>query len=111
MIEIVSFGYKYGTPPKAELYIDCRVLRNPFHIPKLKPLDGTNIEIQQYVLKDPKARPLLVKAIKFAGTTDNTTIAFGCTGGHHRSVAMACTLRTVLKAMLAPVQLTHRNLK
>jgi len=100
-IDIVSFGFKYGTPPEADLLLDVRFLPNPYFVADLKPLDGEAPKIREYVLNPEKSRLFLTKSFdlldyliplyKQEGKA-YLTIAVGCTGGRHRSVAVGRTL-------------------
>jgi len=100
-IDIVSFGFKYGTPREADLLLDVRFLPNPYFVADLKPLDGEAPKIREYVLNPEKSRLFLIKTFdlldyliplyKQEGKA-YLTIAVGCTGGRHRSVAVGRTL-------------------
>ncbi len=91
-LTLVTFGYKNSVPPRgATVVVDCRELRNPHSDPKLRDLDGRDVNVQTYVALDPRFGPLMAYAMeraRFGGT-----IAFGCYGGRHRSVAMAELVR------------------
>jgi UPF0042 nucleotide-binding protein len=97
-IDIVSFGFKYGTPREADLLLDVRFLPNPYFVADLKPLDGEVPKIRQYVLNPEKSRLFLSKLFDLLDFLiplymkegkAYLTIAIGCTGGRHRSVAVA----------------------
>jgi len=127
---VVSFGYKYGLPVDADLVVDCRFLPNPHWIPELRPMSGRDPEVREYVLSQPGALDFLdhyaeALAIVVDGYRREgkryVTIAVGCTGGKHRSVAMAEELSARLLALGAAnaahqggeaidVQVTHRDL-
>ena len=95
----MSFGYKYGLPVDADLVVDCRFLPNPHWVPELRPLTGRDEPVRDYVLRQPGAEEFLdtlratCSSIIAAGYQREgkryVTIAVGCTGGKHRSVAMA----------------------
>ena len=90
---ILSFGYHYGTP-EADITIDCRILRNPARIADLFHKTGLHRDVQRHVLDMPKARQLLVRALRLYHDTigngqSHITLAFGCSKGKHRSVALA----------------------
>jgi RNase adapter protein RapZ len=95
---VVSFGYKYGLPVDADLVVDCRFLPNPHWVPELRPLSGRDPAVRDYVLSQPGAQEFLDNYSKvLAITVDGyrregkryLTLAVGCTGGKHRSVAIA----------------------
>ena len=100
-INLVSFGFKFGAPRDADLVFDVRFLPNPYFVAELKPKDGEDPKIREYVLNPEKSRLFLAKLIdlldyliplyKKEGKA-YLTIAIGCTGGRHRSVAVARTL-------------------
>ncbi|RJQ43798.1 MAG: RNase adapter RapZ [Gaiellales bacterium] len=98
IITVISFGYKYGTPLDADLLFDVRFLPNPNYEPKLKPLTGLDRMVSNYVLETSdgaefreKVGDLLDYLLPryLAEGKTNLTIGVGCTGGHHRSVAIA----------------------
>lgn len=120
-VEIVTFGFKYGLPPKVDLVFDVRFLTNPFWVPDLKPLSGLSAEVRKYVLEQPQAGRFLdlvvqlleltVPAYREAGR-DRLIVALGCTGGYHRSIALAEELAGRLGALEgASVSVIHRELR
>lgn len=119
-VHIISFGFKYGTPAEADMVFDLRFLPNPFFIPELKPLSGKDPEIADYVLGRDPGRTFLAKLIDFLGFVlkeyesegrYRATIAIGCTGGRHRSVAVAEALAGKLLQEEYTVSLEHRHLE
>jgi UPF0042 nucleotide-binding protein len=97
-LSIMSFGYRYGVPPQADVMFDVRFLPNPYFVPELKGLTGTNPKVAAYVLERPEAQTFLTKVVELcqflfprfqAEGKAYLTVALGCTGGKHRSVAMA----------------------
>lgn len=97
-VNITSFGFKHGHPPDADMVFDVRMLANPNFTPRLKPLDGSNTQIKNFVFGDDNARIFIDKAFKMLdfvvgayGGKDKPylNVAIGCTGGRHRSVAVA----------------------
>lgn len=96
-VEMVSFGFKYGLPIDADIVMDVRFLPNPHYIPELRPLTGVDQSVYDYVMSFPETENFyekfydLLKSImpgyKKEGK-NNVTIAIGCTGGQHRSVAL-----------------------
>ena len=118
-ISLVTFGFKFGVPYDIDLLFDVRFLRNPFFVPDLKPLTGEDPRVRAYVLNDPDAIAflgLVEGMLKFLiplferERRSYLTIAFGCTGGRHRSVALAIRLRDSLAGMGHEVTLVHRDL-
>ncbi|MEW6247900.1 MAG: RNase adapter RapZ [Nitrospirota bacterium] len=118
-ISLVTFGFKFGVPYDIDLLFDVRFLRNPFFVPDLKPLTGEDSRVRTYVLNDPDAIAflgLVEGMLKFLiplferERRSYLTIAFGCTGGRHRSVALAIRLRDSLVGMGHEVTLVHRDL-
>lgn len=118
MISCVSFGFKYGDPTYADLVFDVRCLPNPFYIDELKSLTGLDCKVQDYVFSFPEAKELLVKLkdmidfliplYKKEGKSQ-LTIAFGCTGGKHRSVSFAEDMHNYLLEKGNNVSVNHRD--
>ena len=119
-VTVMSFGFKYGLPTDADLVADARFLPNPFWIPELKPLTGLDSRVREYVLGLPGAREFLDGYVHaLAPVLDgygrenkrHATIALGCTGGKHRSVAMAEELKARLSVLPGiAVSVKHRDL-
>jgi RNase adapter protein RapZ len=118
-LSVVSFGYKYGLPVDADLVADCRFLPNPHWIPELRPLTGQDAAVRDYVLTQPAAEEFLrayveVLNVSLPGFAREgkrfVTLAVGCTGGKHRSVAMAEQIAARLASDGADVQVIHRDL-
>ncbi|TVZ00368.1 RNase adapter RapZ [Trebonia kvetii] len=116
-LNIVSFGYKYGLPVDADLVADCRFLPNPHWVPELRPLSGLDASVREYVLGQPAASAFIaaylqVLDVSLAGFEREgkryVTLAIGCTGGKHRSVAMAEQLAAKLTGR--DVSVAHRDL-
>jgi UPF0042 nucleotide-binding protein len=116
-LNVVSFGYKYGLPVDADLVADCRFLPNPHWVPELRPLSGLDAAVRDYVLAQPAATAFLaaylqVLEVSLAGFEREgkryVTLAVGCTGGKHRSVAMAEQLAARLAGR--DVTVSHRDL-
>lgn len=117
----VSFGFKHGVPLDADLMFDVRHLPNPHFVPALKPRSGLDPEVASYVLERPETRellgdlekllqPLLPRYAREGKVV--LTVAIGCTGGRHRSVAVAETLGARLREHIAPgsVVIAHRDI-
>jgi len=119
-VTIVSFGFKYGLPADADLVADMRFLPNPFWIPELKSLNGLDAEVSAFVLGAEGATDFVesyARALRpvLAGyqreNKRHATIAIGCTGGKHRSVAISERLATLLRAEPGvAVSVKHRDL-
>jgi UPF0042 nucleotide-binding protein len=120
-IRIVSFGFKYGLPIDADLVFDVRFMRNPYFVEELKDKDGLQPQVRQYVLDTADAEQYLrtVSGLlefclpRFESEGKSyLTIAIGCTGGRHRSVAVAEALvRALHKPPEWPVDVIHRDLR
>lgn len=112
---VVSFGYKYGLPVDADLVIDCRFLPNPHWIPELRSQTGRDAEVRDYVFGQPGAAEFLdgyldlLKIVTEGYRREGkryVTVAVGCTGGKHRSVAMADQLARRLRELGVTVDAT-----
>ena len=117
-VRVVSFGFKYGIPIDADLVFDVRFLPNPFYVEKLRPMSGMDAEVQEYVLRSDVAKNFLSKLTDMvdfllpqyaAEGRYALTIGIGCTGGQHRSVAVAKVLTDYLAARDANVRLRNRD--
>ena len=117
-INVLSFGFKYGIPYDADLIMDVRFLVNPYFIPELKELDGETQEIKTFVLEHPETRAFLEKYLELLDHLiplyekegkAYLTIALGCTGGRHRSVAIAGAIFEHIRAMGKTVEINHRD--
>ena len=106
-ITLLSFGFKYGLPADADLVADARFLPNPFWIPELRHLNGEDPEVAEYVLDQPGAREFIdayasaLEPVMAGYQRENkrhATIAVGCTGGKHRSVAIVARARRAARA-------------
>jgi RNase adapter protein RapZ len=120
-IDIVTFGFKYGLPLEADLVFDVRFLTNPYWNPDLKPLSGLETKVRDFVLQQPAAvrflelvtelLTLTVPAYRTEGK-ETLRIALGCTGGYHRSIALAEELaRRLAELPDASVSVFHRELE
>ena len=119
-IQLITFGYKYGVPLEADLVFDVRFMQNPYYIEDLRPLSGLAEPVRDYVLGQPSAQAFLrhvegflefaIPAYVGEGKT-RLTIALGCTGGYHRSIALAEALAAWLRERaFGPVAVFHREL-
>ena len=118
-ITVVSFGFKYGIPVDADFVADMRFLPNPHWIPELRPMNGKDAAVAEYVEGRPAAKPFLDQYIPVletvaAGYLEEgkrfMTVAVGCTGGKHRSVAMTEAIAGRLRERGYDATATHRDL-
>jgi UPF0042 nucleotide-binding protein len=119
-IQLISFGFKYGVPLEADLVFDVRFMQNPYYIDDLRQLSGLTAEVRAFVLGQPVAQEFLAYLRQFLsfvlpayvgeGKT-RLTIALGCTGGYHRSIALTEALADWLRQEeFGPVAVFHREL-
>lgn len=120
LIDVMSFGFKYSIPIDADLVFDVRFLPNPFYIEQLKSMNGTQKEVQDFVLKWPQTSEFLEKLYDMITYLipyyqeegkSQLVIAIGCTGGMHRSVTMAEKLYERLIANNFKVIKHHRDIE
>lgn len=118
-VVILTFGYKFGVPYDADLVFDVRFLQNPNFVPELQPLTGNHESVQRYVLENKEAEALLEHLKNFfefllplleRERRSYLTIAIGCTGGRHRSVAIANKVKDLFTPWRYPVTLRHRDM-
>ncbi len=118
-IHLLSFGFKYGTPSEADMMFDLRFLQNPYFVPELKPLSGLDAPVADYVLQQEPGKEFFTRLADFLRFTLSQfesegrfriTIAIGCTGGRHRSVAVAEALARMLRENGYSLSLEHRHL-
>jgi UPF0042 nucleotide-binding protein len=118
-ITVVSFGFKYGVPVDADLLADMRFLPNPFWVPELKHRTGKDADVAAYVKDRPDAEEFLQRYVPVIETVGEgylregkrfMTVAIGCTGGKHRSVAMSEEIVLRLRALGFEAEATHRDL-
>ncbi|MFK4566041.1 RNase adapter RapZ [Enterococcus sp. UD-01] len=116
-VEMVSFGFKYGLPIDADIVMDVRFLPNPHYIPELKPLTGQDQSVYDYVMSFPETEAFYTRFIDLLKNVmpgyekegkSSVTIAIGCTGGQHRSVALTERVGNELKKDYH-VNITHRD--
>ena len=108
LITCLAFGYKNGIPDGASWVVDVRLLENPYWVDELRPLDGRDPRVRDYVIKQPAAQELLenlettlraaIPHYRERGRS-HLTVAFGCTGGRHRSVSMAREMAARLESV------------
>jgi UPF0042 nucleotide-binding protein len=118
-IHMLSFGYKNGIPPEADLVFDARFMSNPYFIPKLKDLTGKDRAIVTYLRSFPETNEFvkrignLLKYLVPKYVREGKrylTIAVGCTGGRHRSVFVVEELARILKRKKRTINIRHRDL-
>ena len=116
---VVSFGYKYGIPVDADVVADMRFLPNPHWVPDLRPQTGRDAAVSEYVLGQPGASEFLDRYADLLGSMARgylregkrfVTVGVGCTGGKHRSVAMAEALANRLRELGIDTIVVHRDL-
>ena len=119
-VTVVSFGFRGGVPNNADLVFDVRFLPNPYFVPDLKPYPGTDPRVAGFVLGKPEAQEFLDRIHDLLGFLlpryreegkSYLTVAIGCTGGKHRSVALAAALAQRLEKDGQPVRLWHRDVE
>ncbi|MEX0349260.1 MAG: RNase adapter RapZ [Paracoccaceae bacterium] len=119
-VSVESFSYKRGLPRGVDMVFDCRFLANPHWSPDLRSLDGRDRPVADYVAQDPRHEPFfekvrdlllfLLPAYRDEGKT-HLSVAFGCTGGQHRSVTLAEAVAKVLAEQGQQVSIRHRELE
>ena len=116
---VISFGYKHGIPLDVDLVFDCRFLPNPFWIEELRPYSGLDEPVRDYVLSQAESRAFLEKVDDLLTSIlpafvregkSYLTIAMGCTGGRHRSVALAEALAERMATHGQPAPVFHRDI-
>ena len=118
-VRVTSFGFKHGIPMEADLVFDVRFLPNPYYVAELRPRTGLDDGVRDYALSAPQSQEFLRRLMDFVayllpryveeGKT-SLTIAVGCTGGRHRSVAVAHALAEAVRQEGYPVGEVHRDL-
>jgi len=118
LVSVVSFGFRHGVPQDADLVFDVRFLPNPHFIPRFRPLSGADPRVARYIHSFPQTRRFLKQVtalLKFLlpyyirEGKSYLTIAFGCTGGRHRSVAIAESVARALHKGGPAVRVAHRD--
>lgn len=119
LVHVMSFGYKFGLPPAADLVLDVRFMENPFYIPALRDRDGRDEDVREYVLGHPATREFLdhlMPLLRFAlpryeeEKKARLAVALGCTGGRHRSVVLADEVaRRLRESWPGEIVVEHRD--
>ncbi len=119
VITLVTFGYKFGIPYDLDLLFDLRFLPNPHFVPDLRPLTGEDARIREYIMAGPDAAEFLARLLGFLDYLlpryrregkSYLTVGFGCTGGRHRSVALALLIAEQLREKGYDVNVKHRDI-
>lgn len=119
MVQLESFGFRYGLPANADLVLDVRFLPNPFYISALRPLSGLDKVLQDYVLSQPVCREFVHHLDQLFGFLlpryrsegkSYLTLAMGCTGGRHRSVSLVEEFSRRLATQGLRIQVQHRDI-
>jgi UPF0042 nucleotide-binding protein len=106
-VKVVSFGFKKNDMPNANLMLDVRFLKNPYWVEELRPLTGRDERVRAYVMEQDHAKNFVGNLLRLleqfvpallAAKTNSVTIAIGCTGGQHRSVAVSEELGKILRS-------------
>jgi UPF0042 nucleotide-binding protein len=119
LVQVTSFGYKFGLPPAADLVLDVRFMENPFYIPELRDKDGRDAPVRDFVLGHPATREFLDRVMPFLRFAlpryenekkARLEIALGCTGGRHRSVVLGDEIAKRLRELWpGDVAVQHRD--
>jgi RNase adapter protein RapZ len=118
-LSLLSFGYKYGIPYDADFILDCRFIPNPHWVPELQPLSGKDGAVAKMVLDNPATKDFINNFLQLFNVTKDgflqegkryLTIAIGCTGGRHRSVAVSEFLANEFRNQKIDTTLNHRDL-
>ncbi len=119
-INLISFGYRYGIPPDADIVLDVRFLPNPYFVNDLKSLDGNDVLVREYVMKADETRNFLRELFRLVAFLTPLyekegkaylNIAIGCTGGKHRSVVIVNKLNEYYNDKNYRVNVSHRDVK
>jgi UPF0042 nucleotide-binding protein len=119
VVSVLSFGFKYGLPPEADIVFDLRFLANPNFVPTLRRKTGSDPEVVRYLRRQPETSAFLRRALALVRYVlprheregrSYLTIAVGCTGGRHRSVMVANAVGAAVKQKGYPVRVQHRDL-
>lgn len=120
LVSLVSFGFRYGIPSEADLVFDVRFLPNPHFIPRLRPLSGKDRHVARYIHSFPQTRQFVRRIESMLRYLiphyinegkSYLTVALGCTGGRHRSVALAETIRHDLQRRGFATKVVHRDME
>jgi len=119
LVSVVSFGFRYGIPADADLVFDVRFLPNPHFVPRLRPFSGRDARVARYIRSFPQTGEFLRRIESLLGYLiphyiregkSYLTVALGCTGGRHRSVALAEVIRRALQRKGYSAKVVHRDI-
>ena len=119
-VTVMSFGFKYGIPIEADMVLDARFLPNPYYVEALREKTGMDREVYDYIFQHPTSQEFLQhldRLISFLlpqyveEGKSSFTIAVGCTGGRHRSVAVAAALAETVRTLGHSAELVHRDME
>lgn len=119
-ITVLSFGFKYGVPTEADMVLDVRFVPNPYFVEALRPQTGQDADVARFVLERPEAQTFLTHAKDFLQFLVPHyrkegkcyfTVAIGCTGGRHRSVAIAHEVAHSIRGTGVAVDVRHRDIQ
>jgi UPF0042 nucleotide-binding protein len=119
-IAVIAFGFKHGIPLESDLLVDVRFMPNPYFVDELKDLDGKDERVEAYVFRSPETRRFFDKYVSLLDYLiplyedegkSYLTVAFGCTGGRHRSVAVAEKIASHLREQGNDVSVSHRDIE
>jgi UPF0042 nucleotide-binding protein len=119
LVSVVSFGFRYGIPSDADLVFDVRFLPNPHFVPKLRPFSGKDPRVARYIRSFPQTGEFLRRIesllsylipLYIREGKSYLTVALGCTGGRHRSVALAEVIRRYLQKKKYSAKVVHRDI-
>lgn len=119
LVRFVSFGFKFGTPVDADVVLDVRFLQNPHFVPELRSLSGSDPSVRRYVLETEETKGFIERAASLLEFClprferegkSYVTVAVGCTGGRHRSVAVTDSLAEILGSRVGlTIDVVHRD--
>ncbi len=119
LVSVVSFGFRYGIPPDADLVFDVRFLPNPHFVPRLRPFSGRDPRVARYIRSFPQTNEFLRRTESLLTYLiphyiregkSYLTVAIGCTGGRHRSVTLAEVIRRAIQTEGYAAKVVHRDL-
>jgi RNase adapter protein RapZ len=120
LVSVISFGFRYGVPSDADLVFDVRFLPNPHFVPRLRPYTGKDPKVRQYIRSFPQTGGFLRRIESLLAYLiphyiregkSYLTIAFGCTGGRHRSVMLAESVKQALEKRGFSAKVVHRDIE